>query len=54
MKSLVAAFCFVLFAAPVAAETVNVKVGVLRETHSPEKPSPFSIFRPPTIRSPGR
>jgi ABC transporter substrate binding protein (PQQ-dependent alcohol dehydrogenase system) len=43
MKSLVAAFCFVLFAAPVAAETVNVKVGVLRETHARETLSILDI-----------
>jgi ABC transporter substrate binding protein (PQQ-dependent alcohol dehydrogenase system) len=43
MKSLVAAFCLVLFAAPVAAETVNVKVGVLRETHARETLSILDI-----------
>jgi ABC transporter substrate binding protein (PQQ-dependent alcohol dehydrogenase system) len=43
MKSLVAAFCLVLSAAPVAAETVNVKVGVLRETHARETLSILDI-----------
>ncbi|WP_026223034.1 ABC transporter substrate-binding protein [Methylocystis rosea] len=43
MRSLVAAFCLVLFAAPVAAETVNVKVGVLRETHARETLSILDI-----------
>ncbi len=38
MKSLVAAFCLLFLAAPLAAETINVKVGVLRETHSRENP----------------
>ncbi|MBM3576294.1 MAG: branched-chain amino acid ABC transporter substrate-binding protein [Alphaproteobacteria bacterium] len=43
MKSLVAAFCLLLVAAPVAAETVNVKVGVLREAHSRETLSILDI-----------
>jgi ABC transporter substrate binding protein (PQQ-dependent alcohol dehydrogenase system) len=43
MKSLVAAFCFLLVAAPVAAEPVNVKVGVLREAHSRETLSILDI-----------
>ena len=43
MKSLVAAFCLLLVAAPVAAETVNVKVGVLREAHSRETLSIIDI-----------
>jgi ABC transporter substrate binding protein (PQQ-dependent alcohol dehydrogenase system) len=43
MKSLVAAFCLLLAAAPVAAETVNVKVGVLREAHSRETLSILDI-----------
>jgi ABC transporter substrate binding protein (PQQ-dependent alcohol dehydrogenase system) len=34
MKSLLAAFCLLLLATPVAAEALNVKVGVLREAHS--------------------
>lgn len=43
MKSLVAALCLLLVAAPVAAETLNVKVGVLRETHSRETLSILDI-----------
>ena len=43
MKSLVAAFCLLLLAAPVAAETLNLKVGVLRETHSRETLSILDI-----------
>ncbi|TLG77980.1 ABC transporter substrate-binding protein [Methylocystis sp. B8] len=43
MKSLVAAFCLLLVAVPVAAETVNVKVGVLREAHSRETLSILDI-----------
>ncbi len=43
MKSLVAALCLLLAAAPVAAETLNVKVGVLRETHSRETLSILDI-----------
>ena len=43
MKSLVAAFCLLLLAAPAVAETLNVKVGVLRETHSRETLSILDI-----------
>jgi ABC transporter substrate binding protein (PQQ-dependent alcohol dehydrogenase system) len=43
MKSLVAAFCLSLIAASVAAETLNLKVGVLRETHSRETLSILDI-----------
>lgn len=43
MKSLIAAFCFALAAFPVAAETLNVKVGVLREAHSRETLSILDI-----------
>ncbi|MGD9658655.1 MAG: ABC transporter substrate-binding protein [Methylocystis sp.] len=43
MKSLIAAFCFLLLATPVAAETLNVKVGVLREAHSRETLSILDI-----------
>ncbi|MBM3552937.1 MAG: branched-chain amino acid ABC transporter substrate-binding protein [Alphaproteobacteria bacterium] len=43
MKSLVAAFCLLLLAAPAAAETLNVKVGILRETHSRETISILDI-----------
>jgi ABC transporter substrate binding protein (PQQ-dependent alcohol dehydrogenase system) len=43
MKSLVAAFCLLFVATPLAAETINVKVGVLRETHSRETLSILDI-----------
>lgn len=43
MKSLIAAFCALLLATPLAAETLNVKVGVLRETHSRETLSILDI-----------
>ncbi|MGD9541000.1 ABC transporter substrate-binding protein [Methylocystis sp.] len=43
MKSLLAAFCLLLLATPVAAETLNVKVGVLREAHSRETLSILDI-----------
>ncbi|MFO1123958.1 MAG: ABC transporter substrate-binding protein [Methylocystis sp.] len=43
MKSLVAAFCMLVLAAPATAETLNVKIGVLRETHSRETLSILDI-----------
>ncbi|WP_036280392.1 ABC transporter substrate-binding protein [Methylocystis sp. ATCC 49242] len=43
MKRLAAALCLALAAAPVAAETLNVKVGVLREQHSRETLSILDI-----------
>ncbi len=43
MKSLVAAVCLLLLASPLAAEALNVKVGVLRETHSRETLSILDI-----------
>ncbi|MCC3247154.1 ABC transporter substrate-binding protein [Methylocystis sp. WRRC1] len=43
MKRLAAALCLALAASPVAAETLNVKVGVLREQHSRETLSILDI-----------
>lgn len=43
MKSLIGAICFALAALPAAAETLDVKVGVLREAHSSETLSILDI-----------
>jgi len=43
MKSLIGALCFALAALPAAAETLDVKVGVLREAHSSETLSILDI-----------